>query len=335
MAAIRDRAPGAWFEVFTTTPAWLFEDSLRDGFAVHPVLTDIGLAQVGPMHEDISLTVRRLDEFLPFDPALVAGLAGQIKQLECGLVVCDIAPLGLAVAKAAGLPSVLIENFTWDWIYADYLDEAPGLKAHSDYLRDMFASAGYHIQTEPAAPGPAAHLRTRPVSRRPRTDAGAIRDRLAIPREARAVLITMGGIPDVYGFLDQLAAQREFYFVVPGAGAGGERRGNVRLFPHRSEFYHPDLVNACDAVVGKAGYSTIAETFQAGVPMGYTLRTRGREATVLGAFIQREMASLEIPEAEFNAGTWLADLPRLMDLPRRPHAGPNGAAQVADFVCRL
>jgi hypothetical protein len=220
-------------------------------------------------------------------------------------------------------------------LYADYVDEAPRLKVHSDYLRDVFASADYHLQTEPAAPAPAVHLRTRPVSRTPRSEAGAIRDQLGIPREARAVLITMGGIPEDYGFLAQLAACREAYFVIPGSGTECEQRGHAILLPHHSKLFHPDLINACEAVIGKAGYSTVAETFQAGVPMGYILRARSRESEVLGAFIRREMAGLEISEMDFGAGQWLSDLRRLLDLPRRPPLGPNGAAQAADFICQL
>jgi hypothetical protein len=257
MAALRQREPDVEFEIFTAVQPWLFEVSLEGGFRLHSVVTDIGLAQSGPLRADIPLTLKQLDAFLPFDPSLVAGLAAEVRQAGCNLVVCDIAPLGLAVARAAGRPSVLIENFTWDWIYAAFFDEAPGLKAHADLLREAFESADYHIQTEPAHPRPGVHLRTRPVSRPPRTAAAATRDRLDLPRDAQAVLVTMGGISEAHGFLDQLAARSDFYFVVP-SDSRTERRGRLIALPHRSEFYHPDLVAACDAVVGKAGYSTVA-----------------------------------------------------------------------------
>ncbi len=167
MAALRERVPGIRFEIFTQAPAWLFEDSVPGAFALHPMLTDVGLMQAGPLQEDIALTLQRLDEFLPFDPARVSGLAGQIGELGCRLVICDIAPLGLAVAREAGLRSVLVENFTWDWIYAGYAAEEPRLKPHIDYLEGAFALADYRMQTEPAVHAPRAQWRTAPVSRRP------------------------------------------------------------------------------------------------------------------------------------------------------------------------
>ena len=334
MAALREREPGLEFEIFTATPEWLFDASLASGFELHSVVTDIGLAQAGPMRTDLPLTVKRLDAFLPFDPALVASLAAEVRQAGCRLVVCDIAPLGLAVARAAGLPSVLIENFTWDWMYAEYFEEAPRLKDHAEMLHQAFVSADYHIQAEPAYPQPDANLTTRPMSRSPREAAGVTRDRLGIPREAQAVLVTMGGIPEDYGFLDQLAASSDFYFVVPG-GSRHERRGRLTLLPHRSDYFHPDLVAACDAVVGKAGYSTVAEAFWANRPLGYVLRARFPEAAVIAGFIRQHMAGQEIPECEFETGAWLADLPGLLRLPRRPPSGPNGAAQAADFIGRI
>lgn len=134
MSAVCRVALAVHFEIFTQTPGWLFQDLPPGAFTLHPLLADIGVAQSGPLHENLPLTLERLNAFLPFDPALVADLAKKINRLRCTLVVCDIAPLGLAVARAAGRPSVLIENFTWDWIYAGYTDREPGLKAHIAYL---------------------------------------------------------------------------------------------------------------------------------------------------------------------------------------------------------
>jgi hypothetical protein len=335
MAAIRQITPDVHFEIFTQAPGWLFQDLLAGAFTLHSLLTDIGVAQSGPLVENWPLTLQRLDAFLPFDPARVADLARKIEELHCALVVCDIAPLGLAVARTAGRPSVLIENFTWDWIYAGYTDREPRLTPHIDYLQDVFASANYHIQTEPAFPTASAHLVTRPVSRAPRLSRDETRARLGLPREAPVVLITMGGIPDTYDFWGHLSECGQVYFIIPGGSETTTRRGNLALMPHRSEFFHPDLVNACDAVVGKAGYSTIAEAYHAGLPFGYVSRERFREATVLKAFLQSEMQGIEIGEPEFKAGAWVARLPELLALPRSPRPAVNGAAQAADFICQI
>ena len=36
------------------------------------------------------------------------------------MTVSDLPPLGIAAAKAAGLPAIALGNFTWDWIYEHY-----------------------------------------------------------------------------------------------------------------------------------------------------------------------------------------------------------------------
>ncbi|MBL8057993.1 MAG: hypothetical protein JNK29_14910, partial [Anaerolineales bacterium] len=156
MAAVHARRPEARFHIFTTAPEWFFRESLRGPFTYQAVLTDIGVAQTSPLHADLADTARRLDELLPLRADLVAGLAAQVRGLGCQMVLCDVAALGIAVARAAGLPSVLIENFTWDWIYAGYFAEAPARRAYAAAFAAVYAQADHHIQTTPVG-APAAH----------------------------------------------------------------------------------------------------------------------------------------------------------------------------------
>jgi hypothetical protein len=302
------------------------------------VLTDIGLAQATALREDVPETVRRLNYFLPFDRRRVGRLAQHLRRLGCQMVVCDIAPLGIAVARQAGLPSVLVENFTWDWIYQAYLSpdgdasDDGDLSRHAAYLHALFDGADYHIQTEPVCDRRGADLTTAPVSRLPRTPARQIRQRLGIADGTPAVLVTMGGIPWEYTFVQQVFSHGDVTFIIPGAGERLQVEGNLIRLPHHSVFFHPDLVNASDAVIGKLGYSTLAEVYQAGVPFGYIPRPGFRESPVLEAYVQEHMHGLALDEGQFEDGNWLALLPRLLALPRVQGEGLNGAAQVAGFV---
>jgi hypothetical protein len=146
------------------------------------------------------------------------------------------------------------------------------------------------------------------------------------------VLLTMGGVPEPYAFLAQLQHHRDVSFVVLGAGEALEQHDNVILLPHRSTLFPPDLIYACDAVVGKAGYSTLAETYHAGVPLASVVRQRFREAPVLAAYITTHMHGLTITEPAFHSGAWLAQLPALLALPRQPQRETRGTEQVARFV---
>jgi len=335
MEAIHHFLPEARFEIFTRVPQWFFDFNLTGLYNYHPFLTDIGLSQDGPLQEDLPGTLHLLAELVPFDRQVVADLAREVNLSGCGLVVCDIAPLGIAVAQAAGVPSVLVENFTWDWIYEGYLDQEPGFKPFITYLHERFTEASHHIQTQPVcAYWDAANLLVGPISRTPRHDAAWVRERLGIPPGSKPVLVTMGGVVASPDFLKQLPSAPGIVFVVAGGSSVVERSGSNILLPHHSEFYHPDLVHACDAVVGKAGYSTLAETYHAGVPFAFISRHGFREADVLASFIHREMDGFEIPQEAFLEGSWIASLLELLGKPRRT-GRPNAARQVAKMLSHI
>jgi hypothetical protein len=333
--AVGTRLAPCHFEIFTTVPSWFFVDSLSVPFSWHSVTTDIGLVQENAFTEDIEKTLENLHTFLPFNPALVADLAEQIHYKQCRLILCDIAPLGIAVGLKSGVPSVLVENFTWDRIYAGYPSVAGIMAHHITYLRRIFDKADYHIQTEPVCFRDSADLTVGPVSRGFRTSAPVVRQQLGIPDAKKVVLITTGGIPERHGFLDKLKQCADTTFILPGSSRSPEVYDNLVLLPHRSVFYHPDLVNASDVVVGKVGYSTIAEVYAAGVPFGHAARCPYPESPGLVDFISRQMSGIALSEADFGSGRWLAILPKLLELPRQPREVSNGSEQIANYICKI
>jgi UDP:flavonoid glycosyltransferase YjiC (YdhE family) len=332
MEAMFELDEGLRFEVFTQVPRWFLSESLRGNFGYHSVLTDIGLVQRTPLRADLSATLRRLDQFLPLDRSLIEDSARLVRRSKCRLVVCDISPFGIAVGKEAGVPSVLVENFTWDWIYQGYLRDDVRMREHINYLEGLFKAADFHIQTEPVCRQSNVDLTTSPISRNTRTLAKRTRENLGIPESAKVVLITMGGIPEHYSFLDKLANTRGIHFIVPGASRQPRTLGNLVLLPHHSHYFHPDLVNASDAVIGKVGYSTLAEVYYAGVPFGYVARKRFRESRVLVSYIENQMNGMPVEEREFHDGSWLSFLTSLLAMPRIRRQGPRGAEQAARFI---
>jgi hypothetical protein len=342
MAATQELDPSVRFEIFTRVPRWFFEDSLDGRFGYHSLLTDIGLVQKTPLVEDLTETLKRLDAFLPFDASLIKDLAARLNRLKCQMVICDIAPMGIAVSTEAGIPSLLIENFTWDWIYQEYALENGGLRPHINYLQAVFEAADYRVQTKPVCLPRQAHLTTLPISRKARTAPEQIRRQLGIPGKANVVMITMGGVPWQVTNLEQLANLTDVYVVIPGTDESIQASPTAQaatdrlvLLPRRSGYFHPDLVNASDAVIGKAGYSTVAELYYAGTPFGYIKRPKFRESQILAAFIEQQMSGRAIPETQFENGDWLSSVAALLELPRIHRPESRGADQVAHFICQL
>lgn len=327
--------PAIHFHLFTSVPEFFLNESLPNiPIHYHPLQTDIGLAQKSALHMDIPETIRRLEHLLPYNKPLLEDLAGSIEKQNCRLVVCDIAPMGIAAAKTAGVPSILVENFTWDWIYGEYETVYPAISPFITYLKEQFDSADFHIRTEPAFHNDhrTPDITVPPMSRKTRLGRTKTREKLNIHEHTKTVVITMGGIPDQLPFLQQLPRYKDIRFIIPGSPAL-ETKDNVTRLPYDSDFYHPDLMTAADAVIGKPGYSTLAEVYNAGVPFGFVTRGHFRESAIMETFIKKEMSGFPIPEIQYHDGTWLSHLYELLQIPRIQRTTP-ATSQAAAFILK-
>ncbi len=122
------------------------------------------------------------------------------------------------------------------------------------------------------------------------------------------------------------------HFVFTSAEPREQAGSNVHFLPQQSGLFHPDLVAASDAVVGKIGYSTLAEVYHAGIPYGYIPRRRFWESAVLASFVESQMSGLSIAEESFSNGGWIERIPELLAQPRRKQSSMNGAEEIADLM---
>ncbi len=335
IAELRRLLPESRCTAFTTVPRWFFEDSLDRSIAIETADVDLGLIQHDAFTEDLAATLKALQASIPFPEEKLDALAARVDELDGDLVVCDIAPIGLAVAKRCGLPSVLVENFTWDWIYRGYHDACPELGPIADELAATFQSADHHVQAVPACVGSRSAHQVAPVSRSPRTSRLAVRRALGITDDGPTVLITMGGV----GWIDDSLhvdgrSSEDPWLVIPGSRER-TRDGRVIRLPAHSEFYHPDLIHAADVVVGKLGYSTLAEVWAAGVPFAYVARPHFAESAVLEAWVQRKLPCREVTLEQLTSDAWLRLLTELLEEGRRPPTRPGGAADVARLLADI
>jgi len=335
MAALHQQNPKIHFLIFTQTPQWFFKESLGDYFEYESIQTDVGMVQQSPTREDLGASLAALGRFQTGFGDCCRTLAFRLKQSGCCAALCDISPLGLAAARSAGIPSVLIENFTWDWIYDNYgNDIGQALKPFSDFMAEQFSLATIRIQTRPTCLKVPADFYSAPVSRAPKTSAAVVRSRLGINAGESMVTITMGGVRGHFEFFEALAEMPGIRFIIPSVSEEKIIRKNLILLPEHSEHYHPDLLYAADGVIGKLGYSTLAEVYHAGIPFGYVMRPDFPESAPLAAFIESEMAGRKFEEVDFYHGAWAEKVPGLVSLGRKRRLSENGADQIAAFICR-
>ena len=304
--SLQRTAPDVRAHILSETPVWFFEDSLDGEFTYHPIRTDVGMIQQSAIVEDVPATIRALEGFLPVDGGLIEQQGRFLRDLSIQMVVCDISPLGIAIAHSIDLPSILIENFTWDWIYRGYADRWPEFLPFIDLLEEIYSTVDLRIQVEPCCQELASAFQTPSLSRNPRQGREATRNRLEISCNRPLVLVTMGGIAWDYRFFDHLRSADSFVFVVPGGAGEPRREGNMILLPFQTGLHHADLVHAADLVVGKLGYSTVAEVRRSGPPLLYLTRPEFPESAILENYVLREIPCRRIDVSEFASGAWVS-----------------------------
>lgn len=333
LQGLRNQFPDLQAHLFTMAPQSLFENS-GIPYSYHQLVTDVGLVQNDAFREDREQTIEKLAELIPFNDSLINHCAYLCR--SCRLILCDISCLGIEVGQAVSIPSILIENFTWDWIYEQVAagdNGKTGFEPFIDLFSYYYRRADYRIQTEPICNPVPCDFSCAPMARQQILDRNRMRDKLAVGAK-KTILISMGGVALDLPFLDRLKDYDEYLFIVAGQKEECRLADNVRLLDSVNSLHHPDLINGCDLLICKSGYSTIAECLQTRTPICCVARQGFGESPVLEAYVTSEMNGTIVDKDSFIAGDWLEKLPRMLANKRNP-APVNGADQAAEFIRSL
>jgi L-arabinokinase len=331
--------PGLRIIVRTTAPKWLFERTVRGAVEYRHGETDTGIVQIDSLHLDAAETVRRARDFMRTFAARVAEEAAFLAHEQASLVVADAPPLGIAAGAAAGLPTVVLGNFTWDWIYSAY----PGTDDLVAALSAIYAGAHRALRLPMhggfASIAPIVDLPF--VARRSSRDPGDVKEAMGLPLDERLALVSFGG----YGIdaldLDALSRLEGYGVLVTGsvplaglpAGLQGGRRGNLIPVDETAMYdmglHYEDLVRAVDVVVTKPGYGIIAECLANDTALLYTARGHFIEYDVLVAEMPHFLRAASIDHADLFAGRWTPHLDALLAQPEPGERPPVDGAEVA------
>ena len=195
---------------------------------------------------------------------IIVDEAGWLRDSGADLVVSDIVPLACVAASAAGLPCIAVSNFSWDFIYSEYLTAAGS--AFRDLvwqIADDYACALRLLRLPGHVPMPAFRevLDVPLVVRHARHTREHVRQSLDIPQDAKLVCFIYGGQPPGSNWkLEASCLPSGWICMVCSAGqppGGKPLPHNFRLAP--ANIYTPDLIESCDVVLGKIGYGTTSE----------------------------------------------------------------------------
>lgn len=333
MEALFNKHKDIEFLVVSEIPPWFFEQN-KLPITFFSTKTDVGLVQKDAFFEDIPKTAEHLIAFYFNLNSRFRIWDEVIKPFQPDLIVADICPAALEYADSRNIPSVLTENFTWNWLYEFYTNYKSEFSPILSYMESAWKKATLHIQMKPYCGDALSHAKiSAPVSRKVKDF--HVAEKLNLDSAKKTVLMTMGGVPMEFDFYEKLKALKNVQFIIPGAHKEVKFDDNLRILTHHSSFYHPDLVHASDAVIAKVGYSTLAEVHNAGTRLAYVPRYHFRETEPLVQFIKDEMSGLEIHVNELNSGNWISRIEELLDLNADGPKEINGADFVANEMIKL
>jgi hypothetical protein len=336
-------------EVANSRPGWAIHVTTTAGerfFPVGPTVRlrrpadeiDVGVAELDPLTVDATATLTRVQALHRNRDRIVAAEASFVRREGIDLIVADIPWLAGYVAEAGGVPCLGVGNFTWDWIYEPYLTDDARWAPLLEWVRGGYARMGTYLRLPfgHAVSGFRQVVEVPLVARRRGTDRVTARRALQVgPGETRRlVLLGMRGTAQ-RGYRDAAAqAGPDYLFVCPET-ALGPRPGNVLPAGPETGLGFPDLLTACDVVVGKLGYGLLAEAVTAGTAILYPPRAGFREDDLLRAAAGQYARARAIPLADFRAGRWSPHLEELLAMHPPPLSlEPRGAGACAAEIVR-
>jgi L-arabinokinase len=343
--ALSARRPDLHLIVRSEVPEWLLRSSAEAEFELQRAQVDSGVAQVDSLTIDEAETARRAEAFYADFERRSEEEAWLLRDLDAGIVVGDIPALAFAAAARAGVPSVALGNFTWDWIYAGFAGFDTLAPQARSAIRSAYERTGLTLRLP--MHGGFAGMRT--VVDVPHIARHAARSReetrrlLDLDPGEVVVLASFGG----YGLpldYETIAAANQLTVVVTDhetdkagtrRGSGGLRRVSRQELAEKTLRYE-DLVGMSDVVVTKPGYGIVSECIANDVALLYTSRGAFPEYDVMVAEMPRVLRCRHIEQEDLLAGRWAQSIRALLSqaLPRE-RAATNGAEIVADAILGL
>ena len=336
MDALSQKFQPLEISIFSSLPNSFLEQNLNSSkFTSHNTKTDIGLIQKTPFEHDLTQTVLEWDQFLNFKSSENQKITESVKEINPDFILCDISPLGIKLGKRLKIPTVLIENFTWDWIYQTYVDAEPKFLPIIENLKEIFSYPDLRIQTNPICERLSDHPLVNPIFRMPRGSISETKRKMGINENDQVILVTTGGISQDFQFIQKLEQFPHYHFIVSGDQPRAKSYQNIFPLPHNSPIYFPDIVNISSVIVGKAGYGTVAEAWGNNKAFIRVFRHEFRESPYLKTFVDSHVPGEEIDLDHFLSGDWLHNL----DNQSFQNSGTsdtqkdlNGATQVAELI---
>jgi hypothetical protein len=332
IGALAERLPDLSVSLVSTAPEWLFRLNLSVPFRLRSRALDVGVIQRDCIRLDSPATLAAYARVQARQDALIEEEAAVLRREAIDLVVADIPPAAFPIARRAGIPAVGIGNFSWDWIYADYVRSLPSHAPLLGAIREAYGQADLFLRLPFHGPCDAfPTVRDIPmIARRSRRSRHEVRRRLGLPETRPVILLSFGGF-EIQGIdFDRVERLTEYLFLTTQTPP--RPVANLRAVALDGLRYE-DLVAQADGVITKPGYGIVSDCLANRTPVLYTSRGEFAEYACLVEGLERYGVSRFIGNQDLLAGNWRGAIAALLGQPRSWTDVPaNGAEVAAEIV---
>ncbi|XP_042452173.1 L-arabinokinase-like isoform X1 [Zingiber officinale] len=327
-------AAGHDVHVVTGAPDFVFTTEIQSpNLHLRKVLLDCGAVQADALTVDRLASLEKYHETAVLPRASI--LATEVEWLnfiKADLVVSDVVPVACRAAADAGIRSVCVTNFSWDFIYAEYVMETG--RHHRSIvwqIAEDYSHGELLLRLPGYCPMPAFRdvIDVPLVVRRLHKSRTQIREQLGIGNDVKVVIFNFGGQPAGWN-LKQEWLPDGWLCLVCGASDKQELPPNfVKL---AKDAYTPDIIAASDCMLGKIGYGTVSEALAYKLPFVFVRRDYFNEEPFLRNMLEYYQGGVEMIRRDLLTGHWAPYLERALTLQPCYDGGINGGEVVASIL---
>ncbi|XP_022637961.1 L-arabinokinase isoform X1 [Vigna radiata var. radiata] len=321
--------------VVTGAPDFVFTTEIQSPrLFIRKVLLDCGAVQAD------ALTVDRLASLAKYSETAVKPRAKILAQesewlnsIKADLVVSDVVPVACRAAADAGIRSVCVTNFSWDFIYAEYV-MAAGLNHRSIVweIAEDYSHCEFLIRLPGYCPMPAFRdiFDVPLVVRRLHKSAKEVRKELGVTDDVKLVILNFGGQPSGLKLKEEFLPPG-WLCLVCGASKSDDLPPNfIKL---AQDAYTPDIIAASDCMLGKIGYGTVSEALAYKCPFVFVRRDYFNEEPFLRNMLEvHSQCGVEMIRRDLLTGHWRPYLERALSLKPSYEGGINGGEVAARIL---
>jgi len=293
---------------------------------------DVGMVQLDSVRVDVEATLKEISALLDRKKELVEEEAEFLRREGVSVVAADIPGIPLAAAGAAGIHRLAVGNFSWDWIYAPFVESDARWAPVVEEFRSQYAMAELLVRL-PFSGDMSAFSRATDIGLQASPGRNR-REEIAAGHNITAdrpwVLLAFTSLDWDADALGKVAGLTD-YELLTVRPLEWKDHGITAI--DRDEYGFPDILASVDVVVSKPGYGIVTECIANARPLVYTDRQDFVEYPVLVEGIRRFLKNTHIPSAKLYRGELRDALQEIADSPDPPESLPrDGAEQAARIV---